>query len=100
MNLKGIRRKIILNTLIVTIIISVVTTIVLSVSAMSLTNLTLMETLMPFAKTASKSIESSLHIMAYRIFMIGENHELTSEEATLEEKHQVLDKATSGIEFV
>jgi len=100
MNLKGIRRKIILNTLIVTIIISVVTTIVLSVSAMSLTNLTLMETLMPFAKTASKSIESSLHIMADRIFMIGENHELTSEEATLEEKHQVLDKATSGIEFV
>lgn len=100
MNLKGIRRKIILNTLIVTIIISVVTTIVLSVSAMSLTNLTLMETLMPFAKTASKSIESSLHIMADRIFMIGENNELTSEEATLEEKHQVLDKATSGIEFV
>ncbi|MSS09411.1 HAMP domain-containing protein [Clostridium sp. WB02_MRS01] len=100
MNLKGIRRKIILNTLIVTIIISVVTTIVLSVSAMSLTNLTLMETLMPFAKTASKSIESSLHIMADRIFMIGENHELISEEATLEEKHQVLDKATSGIEFV
>ncbi len=55
---------------------------------------------MPFAKTASKSIESSLHIMADRIFMIGENHELTSEEATLEEKHQVLDKATTGIEFV
>jgi len=100
MNLKGIRRKIILNTLIVTIIISVVTTIVLSISAMSLTNLTLKETLMPFAKTASKSIESSLHIMADRIFMIGENHELTSEEATLEEKHQVLVKATTGIEFV
>ncbi|WP_313257651.1 methyl-accepting chemotaxis protein [Lacrimispora sp.] len=100
MNLKGIRRKIILNTLIVTIIISVVTTIVLSVSAMSLTNVTLKETLMPFAKTASKSIESNLHIMADRIFMIGENHELSSEETTLEEKQQVLDKATSGIEFV
>ncbi|MDR1769194.1 MAG: methyl-accepting chemotaxis protein [Hungatella sp.] len=100
MNLKGIRRKIILNTLSVTIIISVVTTIVLSVSAMSLTNATLMETLIPFAKTASKSIESSLHIMADRIFMIGENHELSSEEAALEEKHQVLDRAASGIEFV
>ncbi len=100
MNLKGIRQKIILNTLIVTIIISAVTTIVLSVSAMSLTNATLMETLIPFAKTASKSVESNLHIMADRIFMIGENQELSSEEATLEEKRQVLDMAASGIEFV
>ena len=86
MNLKGIRQKIILNTLIVTIIISAVTTIVLSISAMSLTNVTLEETLVPFAKTASKSIESNLHIMAYRIFMIGENRELSSEEATIAEK--------------
>lgn len=100
MNLKGIRQKIILNTLIVIIIISAVTTIVLSVSAMSLTNATLMETLIPFAKTASKSVESSLHIMADRIFMIGENQELSSEEATMEEKRQVLNKAASGIEFV
>lgn len=100
MNLKGIRQKIILNTLIVTIIISAVTTIVLSISAMSLTNVTLEETLVPFAKTASKSIESNLHIMADRIFMIGENRELSSEEATITEKQQVLDKATSGIEFV
>ncbi len=100
MKLKGIRQKIILNTLVVIVIISVVTTIVLSVSAMSLTNVTLMETLTPFAKTASKSIESNLHIMADRIFMIGENQALSSEETTPEEKQQVLDKAASGIEFV
>lgn len=100
MKLKGIRQKIILNTLVVIVIISVVTTIVLSVSAMSLTNVTLMETLTPFAKTASKSIESNLHIMADRIFMIGENQALSSEESTPEEKQQVLDKAASGIEFV
>lgn len=100
MKLKGIRQKIILNTLVVIVIISVVTTIVLSVSAMSLTNATLMETLTPFAKTASKSIESNLHIMADRIFMIGENQTLSSEDAAPKEKQQVLDKAASGIEFV
>lgn len=100
MNFKGIRQKIILNTLLVIVIISAVTTIVLSVSAMSLTNATLMETLLPFAKTASKSIESDLHIMTDRIFMIGENQKLSSEEATLEEKQQVLKKAALGIEFV
>ena len=50
-----------------------VTTIVLSVSAMSLTNVTRMEIMTPFAKAASKSIESNLSLMADRIFMIGEN---------------------------
>lgn len=80
--MRGIRQKIILNTLFVTVILSVVTTIVLWVSAMSLTNATLMGTLMPFVKTASKSIESSLHIMADRVLIIAEDETLVSPVAT------------------
>lgn len=96
----GIRRKIIQNTLFVTITISIVTTTILSISTMQLTNATLRGTIMPFAKTASESIESNLHIMADRIFMIAENPALTSREATREQRQEILDHATSGIEFV
>lgn len=98
--LRGIRQKIILNTLFVTVILSVVTTIVLWASAMSLTNTTLMGTLMPFVKTASKSVESNLHIMADRVLIIGEDEVLVSPDATREQKQAVLDQAASGIEFM
>lgn len=98
--MRGIRQKIILNTLLVTVILSVVTTVVLWVSTMSLTNETLMGTLMPFVKTASKSIESSLHIMADRVLIIGEDEALVSSDATREQKQAALDQAASGIEFM
>lgn len=89
-----------LNTLLVTVILSIVTTVVLAMSATFLTNETLRGTLMPFARTASESVESNLHIMADRILMIGENPTLTAPETTREERQQILDKTASGIEFV
>ncbi len=98
--MKGIRQKIIFNTLVIILVLSVVTTATLSISALALTNATLKETMLPFAKTASKSIESSLHIMADRIFMISENAAFSSDTSTIKEKQDALDSATSGIEFM
>lgn len=95
----GIKRKIITNTILITVILAITTTAILAITTNKLINTTLMETLTPFAQTASKSIESNLHIMADRIFLIADNAVFTDETATQQDKQQALDHAASGIEF-
>ncbi len=98
--MRGIKQKIILNTTLVALSFSIVTTVILTVTARTITNATLMETLKPFAVVASQSVGSNLHIMADRIFMIADNPALSSGETTPKAKQEILTHAASGIEFV
>ncbi|MGE4549110.1 MAG: methyl-accepting chemotaxis protein [Intestinibacillus sp.] len=95
----GIRKKIIVNTAAIILILAIVTSIILSVTANILIDDTMKEALAPFAKTAAKSAESNLHLMADRIALISQNAVFQDEEAAENEIRAVLENAASGIEF-
>lgn len=98
--LKSIKSKIILNTIVVTMLLAVVMTGILAVTANNLTNTVLTSTLEPFAKIAAQSVEGNLHLLGDRIFMLADNDTITSPETTREQKQAQLTQAASGIEFV
>ncbi|NLK37605.1 MAG: HAMP domain-containing protein [Epulopiscium sp.] len=96
----GIQNKILKNTAVIALMIAVVLMLVMIFFMRSLTSSILLETLQPMAKSASQSVEGNLHMMADRIFMIGDNAAFTDEAVSKEEKQDLLDTAKSGIEFV
>ncbi len=98
--MKSIKNKIILNTVVVTILLAVVMTGILAVTANSLTDTALKSTLEPFAKIAAQSVEGNLHLLSDRIFLLAENETLTLADTTREQKKAQLERAASGIEFV
>ncbi len=98
--MKSIKNKIILNTVVVTVLLAVVMTGILAVSANNLTDTALKSTMEPFAKIAAQSVEGNLHLLSDRIFMLADNDTITSPETTREQKHAQLTQAASGIEFV
>ncbi|MDR1566270.1 MAG: response regulator [Treponema sp.] len=52
------------------------------------------------AKTAAQDLEGNLHLLADRFFLIRDNPLLARGDASVREKQAVLDRITSGIEFV
>lgn len=98
--MKGIRRKIILNTTIVTLILAIVTSAVLFIASGKLVGGTLTETLGPFVQIASKTVESNLHLMADRILLLSEDVQLVAANTTRAQLKEKLDYMASGIEFV
>ncbi len=98
--LKSIKSKIILNTVVVTLLLAVVMTGILAVTANTLTDTVLKSTLEPFAKIAAQSVEGNLHLLGDRIFMLADNDTITSPQTTREQKQEQLVQAASGIEFV
>lgn len=98
--MNGIRRKIILNTTVVTLILALVTSAVLFIASGSLVGGTLTETLGPFVQIASRTVESNLHLMADRILLLSENEQMTSPGTTKAQMQEKLDTMASGIEFV
>ncbi len=96
----GIQNKILKNTAVIALMIAIVLMIVMIFFMRSLTRSILLDTLQPMAKTASQSVEGNLHMMADRIFMIGDNATFSDRSVSKAEKQKLLDKAKSGIEFV
>lgn len=98
--MKGIRRKIMLNTTIVTLILALATSAVLFISSGKLVGGTLTETLGPFVQIASKTVESNLHLLADRILLLSEDVQLVAADTTRAQMKEKLDYMASGIEFV
>jgi methyl-accepting chemotaxis protein len=98
--LHGIRKKILVNTALVLIPLAVALVVVMVLFMKSLTGTILSDTMEPLAKSASQSVEINLHMMADRIFLIGDNALLADESQSQEAKQAILDRAKSGIEFV
>ncbi len=94
----GIGKKIVINSIATLLILSLALVGVMSYFMTSLTNSILLDTLQPMAKSASQSIENTLHLMGDRIFMIADNQQLSA-QTTAAQKQEVLDHAKSGIEF-
>ena len=69
-------------------------------SMTSLTDSILSDVLPSMMKTASQSVEGNIHVLADRIFMIGDNDIITNVKSSKKQKLKVLEKAQSGIEFV
>ncbi len=96
----GIQRKILVNTAVIALTIAAILMSVMMFFMWSLTGTILKETLQPMAKSASQSVEINLHMMADRIFMIGDNAAFADPAVSKGDKQGLLDKAKSGIEFL
>ncbi len=97
---KNISKKIIKNTITIVIVLALILVSVMAVSMKTLTD-NIMEDILPSTiKTTSQSIEGNIHMLADRIFMIGDNEVITRRSSSLMDKEIVLNKAQTGIEFV
>ncbi len=96
----NIKKKIVVNSLLIVMIVAAVLMVVMIASMKTLTNEVMQDALPSMIKTASKNVEGNMHMLADRIFMIGDNEVFTRQDASLKEKREVLEKAQSGIEFV
>ena len=91
---RSINKKIVMNTISIVIVLAVVLVAVMSAFMQVLTKEILTEMLPSTIKTASQSIEGNMHMLADRIFMIGDNDIFTSRDSTEDDKRSILKKAT------
>lgn len=102
---RSISGRILLNTLVMMICLAVVFVVLMTRSMKSLTDSVLSDVLPSMTKTAAQNLESNLHMLSDRFFMIGENEAIadvgssTGIGSSDEEKLEVLRNAQSGIEF-
>ena len=94
---RSISGKILTTTILIMILLSAVLASLMVRSMTSLTDTILSNVLPSMIKTASQSVEGNIHVLADRIFMIGDNEILTTVESSKEQKLKILDKAQSGI---
>ena len=73
---------------------------VMAFSMSSLTDKTMLTTLEPLAKTASQTVEVSVHSLSDNLFLLRDNDVLSAHPGSTPEKEAILTKAASGIEFV
>jgi CheY-like chemotaxis protein/HAMP domain-containing protein len=66
----------------------------------SLTDSILLHMLQTMAKTAAQNVEGNLHILADRFFLIRDNGVFTDSGASTGDRQNLLNRITSGIEFV
>ena len=97
---RNISKKIIINTLAIVLLLAAILVSVMSFYMKNLTDTIMQDVLPSTIKTTSQSIEGSIHMLADRIFMIGDNEFITNKNSSNKEKQAVLDTAQSGIEFV
>lgn len=97
---RSISGRILLNTLIMMSCIAVVFVVLMTRSMKSLTDSVLANVLPSMTKTASQNLEGNIHMLADRIFMIGDNTAIMNPGSSQEEKEEALKNAQAGIEFV
>ena len=97
---KSINKKIVANTTAIVVVLAVILMIVMALSMKVLTREIMADVLPSTTKMASQSIESNMHMMADRIFMISDRVAIRNPDSTMEEKEEALNEAQSGIEFV
>ncbi|MCR2024339.1 methyl-accepting chemotaxis protein [Anaerotruncus colihominis] len=98
--ISSIRKKIVMNTVSMVMILSVVFLCVLFLTSRIMTNLILLDVMQPLVRTASQAVEANLHVLSDRVFMISDNRAFTDAGTTKDEKKALLENAASGIEFI
>lgn len=99
-NQKGIRRKILTNTIIIIVVVALVLMGLMMYFMSDSASSILKETLQPIAKTSAQSVEGSLHNLADRMLLTKDNEILSNPKSSQKHKQSVLDRTMSGIEFV
>lgn len=96
----SINKKIVANTVAIIVILAGILVVVMGMAMKELTERILNNVLPSTVKAASQSIEGNIHLLADRIFMIGEKEFIVRPDSTREQKKEVLDKVQSEIEFL
>lgn len=96
----SIRKKIVVNTVSMVMILSIVFLCILFLTSRIMTNLILLDVMQPLVRTASQAVEANLHVLSDRVFMISDNRVFTEAGTTKAEKQALLENAASGIEFI
>lgn len=97
---RSISGKILTTTIVIVALLAGILVSLMARSMKSLTDTILSDVLPSMIKTASQSVEGNMHMLADRIFMIGDNEVITNPQSTAEQKQAVLNNAQSGIEFL
>ncbi|MDR3160920.1 MAG: response regulator [Spirochaetaceae bacterium] len=97
---RGISRKIFFTAAPVLIGLAAILVCVMIYFMETLTDTLLLGTLQPMVKTAAQNIESTLHLLSDRLFLIRSDETFSSPTASNREKQALLDRAIGGIEFV
>ncbi len=97
---RSISGKILTTTILIVMLLSAVLVSLMVRSMTTLTDTVLSNVLPSMMKTASQSVEGNIHVLADRIFMIGDQDVITNVNSSKKQKLKALDKAQSGIEFV
>lgn len=97
---KSINKKIVANTTAIVVVLAVILVIVMALSMKVLTREIMADVLPSTTKMASQSLESNMHMLADRIFMISDRVAIRNPDSTMEEKEEALNDAQAGIEFI
>ncbi len=97
---KSINKKIVANTTAIVVVLAVILVIVMALSMKVLTREIMADVLPSTTKMASQGLESNMHMLADRIFMISDREAFRNPDSTMEEKEAALNDAQAGIEFI
>jgi len=100
MEKKTIKQIIVFYVMSVSITLGVLLTVVMIISSFVSTDSVLLENLQMMAKTSSQNVSANLHLLTDRMTNLALEEVLTDEEASKEEKQEVLNERESRIEFV
>lgn len=96
---RSISGRILFHTDLMMICLAVAFVVLMTRSMRSLTDSVLSDVLPSMTKTAAQNLESNLHMLSDRFFMIAENEAITNPDSPREQKQAVLENTQSGIEF-
>ncbi|MDR1312325.1 MAG: response regulator [Deltaproteobacteria bacterium] len=97
---KSISAKILVVTLFVVMILTAGIVFIMTFFMNSLTETILLNVLQPMAKSASQNLESKLHTLVDRLYLIRNNSVLPSTSVALSGKKQIIERTMSSINFL
>ncbi|MDR2611481.1 MAG: response regulator [Deltaproteobacteria bacterium] len=97
---KSISARILVVTLFVVMILTSGLVFIMTYFMNSLTETILLNVLQPMAKSASQNLESKLHTLVDRLYLIRNNSILSSTSVALSGKQKIIDRAMNSINFM
>ncbi|MDR1035796.1 MAG: response regulator [Deltaproteobacteria bacterium] len=97
---KSISTKILVVTLFVVMILTAGIVFIMTFFMNSLTETILLNVLQPMAKSASQNLESKLHTLVDRLYLIRNNSILSSTSVALSGKKKIIERTMSSINFL
>lgn len=97
---RTIKQKIVFYVMSVSILLGVLLTTIMIISSYVSTNSVLLDNMQMMAKTSSQNVSSNLHLLTDRMAALSLESTLSDENASQEDKQNILDERKTRIEFV